>query len=376
MNELAIHSDSSNDQWRPPFNTETLQEGIVQSETLSSAHINAISSCLDAATGILDIFLALPVRQIRCLPIYNFIRSAFALVILLKMYFSTSPSSGGPDNGLRGVIERDSLRVEHYLEALLAKFHAAAVDDKCRPAVKFLLVLAMLKTWFLKHKDGGSGDVTAAGGANATTNAADPGARRHGGHPASASQVHEMGPSTPLQLLSEVATGGEPAAPRLAMAGRNLGPIQPRQASSSSVPLSLSGNASSSGGEYSPVRRSTFPANNSNPYQQPPLPGPADPPGLTTSNSDTSSPAGHRGVPTAAPSASGFPSPPPWMGQQQQIGLGPTDSSGLPSGFDTGGVGLMDIDPNNVFPMFSMNGAWLDIDSMMQNLGDHNLFPF
>ncbi|KAH6608781.1 hypothetical protein Trco_002127 [Trichoderma cornu-damae] len=157
MHEMALHSDNNmSDQWRPPFNTEALKDGIVNSEPLSAAHINALSACLTAIDGIFNTFLSMEVLSIRCLPVFNFMRVAYGVVILIKMYFSAS----SPGSEMGKVIHKDNMRVEYYLEALLDKFRATAADNKCRPAAKFLVVLAMLRSWFFKQgkaEGGGSG---------------------------------------------------------------------------------------------------------------------------------------------------------------------------------------------------------------------------
>ncbi|KAG5915810.1 hypothetical protein E4U53_004416 [Claviceps sorghi] len=159
MHEPALHSDTA-----PP----------------GAAHTRALAACLAAIHDTFQTFLAMDVGAIRCLPVFTFVRVAYAVVILIKMYLSAA----NPASPLARVVDRDGLRVAHYLEALLDKFTAAAADDKCRPASKFLLVLVMLRTWFLKHG------------------------------------------RTPLHLLSELATGREPRAPRPVHAGPvHAGPV-------------------------------------------------------------------------------------------------------------------------------------------------------
>ena len=129
--------------------------------TLTPAHINAISACLTAIDGIFEVFLTMDVVDIRCLPVFNFVRVAYAVVILIKMYFAASSSK----SELGKVIDKDNMKVEQHVETLLEKFRATAADDKSRPAAKFMVVLAMLRSWFQKQKQsGGPGNATPAGG--------------------------------------------------------------------------------------------------------------------------------------------------------------------------------------------------------------------
>lgn len=195
MHEVALHSKTAADQLRPPFNADTFKDGVLGSEPLSAAHISAISACLGAVDGMFTTFLGMDVSDIRTLPAYNFVRVAYGIVILVKMYFSAS----SPGSELGKVINKSNLRVEHYLDALLDKFHRTAADDRSKPAAKFLVVLAMLKSWFIKQErhdgKGSAGDALS----------------QPGGRPRqeSSSQPRPQSANTPLQLLSEVAAGSD-----------------------------------------------------------------------------------------------------------------------------------------------------------------------
>ena len=346
MNELAIHSDSSNDQWRPPFNTDNLQEGIVQSETLSTAHINALSACLAASTSILDIFIALPITRVRCLPVFNFVRVAFALVIRLKMWFTAA----SPRLDLGNIIERESLRAEYYIEALLDKFRAAGAEEKCRSALKFLVVLAMLKTWFFRY---GKADGGAAGPGPGRAGAEMTLQRSESSSADAVSQQQKPKANTPLQLLSEVATVGEPMAARTTMYNKTSGLSQPPQSSF----------------QESPSAANTPPPGRFPP--QLPLSGPSLGQMSSTNGSESADSLG-------APQAPGFQSSATsWV--QSQPGSAAADFGGAMDlhGLDGMGIGLDSVDLNpNSFPMFFMNDAWLDLEGMMQNMPDPNPFPF
>ena len=187
LHEVALHTKTAPDQLRPPFNTDNFTEGVVGSEPLSAAHIGAISSCLSAVDAVFTTFLSMDTPEIRCLPVYNFVRVAYCIVILVKMYFSAS----SPNSELGKVISKGNLRVEYFLDALLDKFRQAAADDKSRPAAKFLVVLAMLKSWFLKQEKQENSS-SSSNNSNRAGSSAPP-------QPA----------NTPLQLLSEVAAGSD-----------------------------------------------------------------------------------------------------------------------------------------------------------------------
>ncbi|KAI1461852.1 hypothetical protein F4805DRAFT_411181 [Annulohypoxylon moriforme] len=229
MHEIALHVDKSPEEYRPPCNADSLREPIPGlDDSLTPSHISALSSCLTAIDGIFETFLSMDVHSIRCIPIFSFVRVAYAVVVLIKMYFSASNSN----SELGKVINKDNMKVAEYLEKLLEKFREVAASDKSRPASKFLLVLAMLRSWFFKQGQAhskGPGDDEAASAAiqdlrgGTSTNEQKKGSapqqhllqQQHQSQPSNAGQTN-----TPLQLLSEIATGNGPPRGN----GQNPGP--------------------------------------------------------------------------------------------------------------------------------------------------------
>jgi len=134
--------------------SENFRETLASDAPLTPAHISALSACLTAIDGIFNVFLSLEVSSIRCLPVFNFVRVAYAVVVLIKMYFAAS----SPRSELGKVINKDNMKVEQHINNLLEKFHATAADDRSRPAAKFLVVLVMLRSWFQKQNQNGSGN--------------------------------------------------------------------------------------------------------------------------------------------------------------------------------------------------------------------------
>ncbi|KAI0482664.1 hypothetical protein GGR56DRAFT_663474 [Xylariaceae sp. FL0804] len=240
MHEISLYVDKNSDEYRAPINAEALRDPIPGlGNNLTAAHIGALSACLTAIDGIFESFLCMDVEVIRCLPIFNFVRVAYAVVVLIKMYFSAS----SPNSDLGKVINKDNMKVAEYLDRLLDKFRNTAASDKSRPAGKFLVVLVMLRGWFFKQGqsriqadeqiDPSLRAPQANGGAKKPQNVANPsrrdGPQRHQQEPRhqpppppqqqqqvprqQQHQQHQQQPSeynaanTPLQLLSEIATG-------------------------------------------------------------------------------------------------------------------------------------------------------------------------
>jgi hypothetical protein len=222
MHEVAMHVDHNVDEFKPPFTEEALRgSGLHEQEEslpLTRAHVDALSTCLTSVDCVFEAFFTLDVEVVRALPILYFVRIAYAVVVLIKMYFAAAK----PNSELGKVINKDNMNVEGYLDGLSEKFRATAAEDKSRPAAKFLMVLVMLKTWFHRSKTGGFNGKRPSLRCDGLNPSVEPETSAQAPAPSgsSASQQQpsvqtqpepEYNPAnTPLQLLSEVATGGTP----------------------------------------------------------------------------------------------------------------------------------------------------------------------
>ncbi|RDL36804.1 Zn2 DNA-binding protein [Venustampulla echinocandica] len=211
MHEVAMHVDHNVEEFKPPFTEENLRGvGEREPDMLTSAHINALSTCLTSIDGILENFFKFDTETVRCLPIFNFIRVAYAVVVLIKMYFAAAT----PNSELGNVINKDNMKVEQYLDMLLEIFKAAAAEEKSRPAAKFLMVLIMLKTWFHRQREGKTaqpGDAVPTSTLLTEWSSDTPNDPNSKGNRQDVKPQNGQRPftpaNTPLQLLSEVATG-------------------------------------------------------------------------------------------------------------------------------------------------------------------------
>jgi hypothetical protein len=208
MHEIATQPENQ-EEWKVANSGDTIREALGTDERLTPAHINALSACLTAIDGIFEVFLAMEVASIRCLPVFNFVRVAYAVVVLIKMYFAAS----SPKSELGKVINKDNMKVEQHLDNLLEKFGATAADERSRPASKFLVVLVMLRSWFHKQKGGKAAENPPPPASTSTEyktpNTSSPTANRsqpHVHHQTPQQQPQSDYSSTPLQLLSEIAT--------------------------------------------------------------------------------------------------------------------------------------------------------------------------
>ncbi|KAB5580000.1 hypothetical protein GE09DRAFT_1080496 [Coniochaeta sp. 2T2.1] len=208
MHEIATQPENSDD-WKQANTADMIRDALASDLPLTPAHINALSACLTAIDGIFEVFLSMEVSSIRCLPVFNFVRVAYAVVVLIKMYFAAS----SPKSELGKVINKDNMKVEQHLDNLLEKFGMTAADDKSRPASKFLVVLVMLRSWFQKQKGNGSmlsGEKPPQVACTEYRTPASPPKQSAPQQDQTQQQQQQQDYSTtantPLQLLSEIAT--------------------------------------------------------------------------------------------------------------------------------------------------------------------------
>ncbi|KAH8179734.1 hypothetical protein LIA77_01253 [Sarocladium implicatum] len=203
MHELVLNTNGAAESDRAPFSTEALTTGMLASDSPpSAAHISALCACLTSIHSVFDIFLALPIDSARCLPVYFFVRTAYALVILIKMSFSAAK----PGAELGKIMGPDDTKLLYYLEVLLEKYKELAADNKCRPAAKFLIVMAMLKTWVTRQVKDGAIPLGSTAAMPQQRQKHHPEGHDMISPPPQRPSPSQQPANTPLHLLSEVAS--------------------------------------------------------------------------------------------------------------------------------------------------------------------------
>lgn len=149
MHEVALHINHNVDDFRAPFTEESLKAASGQSDVLSPAHSSALTECLTSVHGIFNTFFSYDLNTVRALPIFYFVRVAYAVVVLVKMHFAVN----AVNSEVGKIINKDDLQVEYHLNRLLDIFETISKEDAFRPANKFLNILLKLRDWFEKNKD-------------------------------------------------------------------------------------------------------------------------------------------------------------------------------------------------------------------------------
>jgi hypothetical protein len=123
-----------------------LDDDCVQPESLlsrSALQINATTKCIGAAHAILDCFVEIPIERLQRAPNVLYVRAIYALVALMKADYAV-----GTDAEMGELLESQSLKVDFYLDTVLARTTEAMGPQKCRiPTHWTFVVEAKLKSW-------------------------------------------------------------------------------------------------------------------------------------------------------------------------------------------------------------------------------------
>ena len=88
--------------------------------------------------------LRMSVEALRALPVFNFVRMAYAYIILTKLYVSVRCST----SKIGKVLDRETLRLGIYLPAMIERLGEAVGPMECRSPATFLGLLVRLRAWY------------------------------------------------------------------------------------------------------------------------------------------------------------------------------------------------------------------------------------
>ncbi|PGG98791.1 hypothetical protein AJ80_09475 [Polytolypa hystricis UAMH7299] len=214
MHEIGMHIDHNIDDFKPPFVTDLGEDTAANLGT--AAHVEALTVCLTSIHDAFNTLLSMDPKEIQCVPTINLVRTSYASVALIKLW----AAARAPSSRLTHVFNADDFKVEDYLNKVIHHLKFTGESPGGRTAGKFSLVLGVLKTWFLRQRDGKSvnpsnmistSDLLAAANARgraATSNAADSGRLQNQASCFRHSTPERAGTNqTSLELLSEAAMG-------------------------------------------------------------------------------------------------------------------------------------------------------------------------
>jgi hypothetical protein len=159
--------------------------------------IDALTTCINSIHQSLEAILSVDPQRLTCLPTVSLARTSYPVVSLIKIYSLLTAS----ETRIGQVIDMQSLKLEYYLEKVINHYRAAAALDEGRAPAKFGNIIMMLRNWFVKKKENGPALREIFGTEMRSDTLSDKPARP---------QFDQMKQgATPLDLLSEVATGNQ-----------------------------------------------------------------------------------------------------------------------------------------------------------------------
>ncbi|KAJ5496221.1 Transcription factor [Penicillium fimorum] len=177
-------------------------------------HRSSIAAVTDGLTTAIrcihesmDIICAIEIDQLISLPTTTLARTTFPVVSLIKIYSLFM----SPDSRIGQILDVQSLKIDYYLDKVIAHYRSAAARDGGRAAAKFGNIMVLLRNWFIKKRDQGDHGRELK---EVFANGQKPSGYRqtHRNHDApdgtAAKSRTQMAPGmTPLHFLSEVAMG-------------------------------------------------------------------------------------------------------------------------------------------------------------------------
>ena len=152
--EIGLHVNHNADDSGPPY-----EKMIRAPPAITAIHVDLLSWCVTSAHAILDIFYTFSIEEIRAMPTFIYARAVYAVVILMKLYFSAA----APKSELGHVLDKDSLLVDRYINTLARKLEEAAAGGMSRCAEMFGRILKLLQSWWEAERVGMKGEGKAQG---------------------------------------------------------------------------------------------------------------------------------------------------------------------------------------------------------------------
>ena len=148
MHEIAMHQNHNIDDFKPPYNITPI-DGPPDVESITPAHIESLTACLQSIHAAFDAILAMDITTLRALPTLFFVRNSYAAVALIKMY--SAVAAKGSKFG--SIFRSEDLQVESYLDRMIGTLSKTGEGGASRVAYKFSFIFTMLKNWHLKRTE-------------------------------------------------------------------------------------------------------------------------------------------------------------------------------------------------------------------------------
>ncbi|KAJ5951657.1 Transcription factor [Penicillium vulpinum] len=172
-----------------------------------AAVTEALTSAIRCIHQSVDAICAIDIDRLISLPTTTIARTTYPVVSLIKIYSLFM----SPDTRIGQILDVQSLKLDYYLDKVIAHYRTAAARDGGRAAAKFGNIMVLLRNWFLKKRDQGDHGRELK---EAFSNDQKPSGHRqkHQNHdtpntPSTDPRTQMASGMTPLHFLSEVAMG-------------------------------------------------------------------------------------------------------------------------------------------------------------------------
>lgn len=142
MHEMALHVDHNADD----FKTEQAMRGLAQTPAgdVYPAQADAIRRVFDGVLSVFHGFNNASESVIHILPVFCYIRVAYAVVLLLQLHFGIVAAN----SPIAKVLSVEDLNVQERLLALYNTLLSSGNVDHGRPSIKLFSIVDGLRSWF------------------------------------------------------------------------------------------------------------------------------------------------------------------------------------------------------------------------------------
>ncbi|KAL8673192.1 MAG: hypothetical protein Q9168_002384 [Polycauliona sp. 1 TL-2023] len=146
IHELVMYVDHDPEDFKPPFVVKSVAHHQGE-EKLSPIYIDAIWTVQSSTQALLDAFLRLDVKELQALPIVNYVRVTYGIVMLTKL----SLSAMAANNPLGQLLDARNIQAAAYQDRLLTHLARAIGSLQFRVASKFFVIIFKLRSWYVKY---------------------------------------------------------------------------------------------------------------------------------------------------------------------------------------------------------------------------------
>lgn len=143
--EIALHVDHAPEDFKAPYQMGELHPIQDAEEVPTQVLAESVAGCINSAHALLTTFLLMDVESLRALPVFSYVRISFAAFILAKL----SLSAAHPRSRIARVLDKDSLKVQNYMDRAILHVRNIVGNRKSRVPSIFLALLFKLRQWCL-----------------------------------------------------------------------------------------------------------------------------------------------------------------------------------------------------------------------------------